>query len=368
MVNRRQVILGMGVLAATSALPLWWYARAGRPGRPVFFSAADNDQGEHTIAMLDAAGRTLQQARVPQRAHSVAVSPDGARVVYFARRPGREAWCLSTDSAHPPRQIHSQPGRHFFGHGCFSADGRRLFTAENDYDQARGVIVERDADTLEIRRELSSHGVGPHDVRLMPDGQTLVVANGGIETHPDVAREKLNLDTMQPALTYIDIATGKVVEQVKPPHHQLSIRHLWVAPDGQVGVAMQYQGPVLDRQPLVAFHRRGEPLRTALAPIAPQRGMRGYTASICIDPATRLAAVTCPRGNLVTFWHSETAKFAGRIEAADPGGANLDPSGQGFIVTTSTGQLLRTAGPDSQSILAALPAHHWDNHLVTAAG
>ena len=39
--------------------------------------------------------------------------------------------------------------------------------------------------------ELASFGVGPHEVVLMPDGATLVVANGGIRTHPDRDRAKL---------------------------------------------------------------------------------------------------------------------------------------------------------------------------------
>ena len=49
--------------------------------------------------------------------------------------------------------------------------------------------------------ELPAHGVGPHEVVLMPDGKTLAVANGGIRTHPDRDRVPLNLDSMQPSLT-----------------------------------------------------------------------------------------------------------------------------------------------------------------------
>jgi hypothetical protein len=41
--------------------------------------------------------------------------------------------------------------------------------------------------------ELPSHGIGPHDLALLSDERTLVVANGGIRTHPDRRREELNL-------------------------------------------------------------------------------------------------------------------------------------------------------------------------------
>jgi len=31
---------------------------------------------------------------------------------------------------------------------------------------------------------LLAHGISPHDINLLGDGQTLVIANGGIVTHP----------------------------------------------------------------------------------------------------------------------------------------------------------------------------------------
>ena len=41
---------------------------------------------------------------------------------------------------------------------------------------------------------------------LMPDGETFVVANGGIETHPDYGRAELNLETMDPSVAFVDRA------------------------------------------------------------------------------------------------------------------------------------------------------------------
>ncbi len=42
----------------------------------------------------------------------------------------------------------------------------------------------------------------------MPGGRRLVVANGGLRTHPDTGRETLNPDDMSPNLALIDLATG----------------------------------------------------------------------------------------------------------------------------------------------------------------
>jgi hypothetical protein len=33
--------------------------------------------------------------------------------------------------------------------------------------------------------EFEAHGMEPHDIALLSDGRTMVIANGGIRTHPD---------------------------------------------------------------------------------------------------------------------------------------------------------------------------------------
>jgi hypothetical protein len=122
------------------------------------------------------------------------------------------------------------------------------------------VIGIRDADDgYRQVGEFASHGVGPHEVTLMPDGATLVAANGGIRTHPDRERAKLNLDTMAPSLAYLDLASGRLCDAfgLAPRLHRLSIRHLAVNQDGLVAAAMQYEGSKRDRVPLVGLHDGG---------------------------------------------------------------------------------------------------------------
>src|SRR5438552_1061500 len=80
-------------------------------------------------------------------------------------------------------------------HGAFSADGSLLYATENDNLTGSGLIGIYDA-TAGYRRlgEMSSRGIGPHDLALMPDGMTLAVANGGLRTLPESGREVLNPD------------------------------------------------------------------------------------------------------------------------------------------------------------------------------
>ena len=182
-----------------------------------FVSGLRRETGDFALALIDARGRMLAQADMPGRPHAIAASADGRLLAAAARRPGRYLHVLSGDDLAPLAEISAAAGRHFYGHGTFSADGKWLYTTENDYDRARGVIGVWDAENG-FRRAgaFSSGGIGPHDMRLMPDGRHLVVANGGIETHPDSGRAKLNLPTMRPNISFLD-ASGTVVAQFEPP-------------------------------------------------------------------------------------------------------------------------------------------------------
>ena len=136
----------------------------------------------------------MRSVELPDRGHDITLKPDGSEWVTFARRPGRFGVAIPMDAG-PPVWFATRPNRHFFGHGAFSADGRLLYSTENDYDGARGVIGVRDAtDSYKQLGEFSAHGVEPHDIQLLADGRTMVIANGGIRTRPESADE-LNIPT-----------------------------------------------------------------------------------------------------------------------------------------------------------------------------
>ena len=83
----------------------------------------------------------------------------------------------------------------------FSPDGALLYATENDFDNAAGMVGIYDARAVSSAiGEFPTHGVGPHELLLLDDGATLAIANGGIETHPDFGRAKLNIATMKPSL------------------------------------------------------------------------------------------------------------------------------------------------------------------------
>ncbi len=239
-------------------------------------------------------------------------------------------------------------------------DQQYLLTSENDYDNGRGLIVVRDLATLEQLDKFDSGGIGPHELRLMPDQKTIVVANGGILTHPSEPRKKLNLDTMEPNLSYLSLADGKVLGAYELDNKHLSIRHLDVAENGKVVVGLQYQGAKNDLTKLVVSHHGEDSLTNLIAPESIWRQMNQYTASVAIDSSANKVAVACPRGDMLTFWQLDSGEFLQSHRLSD--GAGVTTSNKTFVATNGKGQMFN-ANLATKQLIAKHSGLKWDNHL-----
>ncbi len=341
-----------GLCAAALAPASGWAAL----GAPRYLSAAREISGRHVLVGLGADLGEAFRVPLPARGHAAAAHPAWPQAVAFARRPGRYALVVDCGSGAALHRLRAPPGRHFYGHGAFSRDGTRLYTTENDFAAARGRIGVWDAGAGYRRiDEFDSGGVGPHEILRLPGSDMLAVANGGIETHPDSGRAKLNLATMRPNLSYLS-PEGTIREQVELPGlRRNSIRHLAARRDGLVGFAMQWQGGAARQPPLLGLHRRGQAPRLLAAPGAIQRRMRGYAGSIAFGAGHRVA-ITAPRGGLMAVFYSETGVLSAVLDAPDICG--VAGAGDGLVFTTGAGHLgapgRRRRAPDLQ----------FDNHLV----
>lgn len=356
MTSRRGFLMGM---LASGLAPAATWADAGAPD---YLSAGQEMDGSYSLYGLASDGSIRFRQQIPGRGHAAAAHPHKAQAVGFARRPGTFAFVLDCVTGHTVAELASPKGRHFYGHGVFSRDGSVLYTAENDYDNAAGVIGVWDARGGYKRLgEFSSHGVGPHDVRLMPDGVTLVVANGGIETHPDSGRAKLNIPVMQPSLVYLTLE-GALLEQVELEHalHMNSIRHLDLRSDGLVGFAMQWQGGQGDLPPVLGMHRRGSAPRLLGGEGGVADAMNGYGGSVAFSGDGSLLAVSSPRGGTVQAYDVESGALAESLTLEDVCGLGAAPGG--FIASAGTGALVRLSADGSSPIDRAQV--RWDNHLV----
>ncbi len=335
-------------------------------GEEALFIGARLNGGAFEAAVIDAAGRDRLVLPLEARGHSFALDPARGRAVAFARSPGRFAVAFALDGRAEPVAIAAEAGRHFFGHGVFTPDGRLMLATENDYEAGHGVTGVYDV-AAGFRRigEFTTGGVGPHEAILMGDGRTLCIANGGIQTHPDFERVKLNLATMEPSIAYLDVATGDIVEKVGLARalHKLSIRHMALDAAGHVWFGCQYEGDPADRPPLVGRHRRGREIELFAGPEGLLRALDNYVGSVAIDGAGAVLATSSPHGGVIAFWDTATGRSLGSRPLAD--GCGVAPAGPArHLATSGRGAIVET-GPASSRVVVAegdgLPA--WDNHL-----
>lgn len=321
------------------------------------------------MALLDGRGDPLLRTRLAGRAHAVAVAPDRRSFVAVARRPGTWAAVVGMDGA-LRATFQAAPGRHFYGHGVFSADGALFYTTENDYDGERGVIGVRSvAEGFRPIAEWPSGGIGPHEIVLGAGGSTLVVANGGVLTHPDTDRAKLNLGSMKPSLARIDAGSGRLIDRAElaPRLSPLSIRHVAVSPDDDVAFGVQDEGLWDPRAPLVGAWRRSGRIDLA-SPGAPSQ--QRYIGSVALDRSGAVVAVSAPRDGWIGFWELASGRWLGHVPAPDGCGVAACPRTRAFRLSTGTGALLEAAvaGGHVASRALAVSDLKWDNHLAFVAG
>ena len=357
-ISRRGLLAGAAGLALARPAGAATGAAATR-----LVSAARGRDGIDRAVSVAGDGGTGFSVALPGRGHAGAVTADGTHVVMVARRPGIWLALLDLADGRWRHRARSPQGRHFYGHAAVGPDGR-LYVPENDLETGDGWIAVYDAD-LNRLGDYPSGGIGPHQV-LFADG-ALVVGNGGNVTHPASGREVLNLAEMKPNLSWLDPADGRVLRQVALPArwHQLSLRHLAPVGDGRIAVAGQHQGPATERPPLLAI-ANSDGLHPVAAPDKVTARWRNYAGSVAVDVSGSFAAVSHPRGGLVTFYRLDRPAYLGMLAVADACGlAPASEAGRFWISDGFGGLRQADAATLKVDHLTALPLA-WDNHLTVA--
>ena len=349
-----------------------------QPGQPqatrisqVYTAPAKGQDGFYYLARHQT-HHTELLLKLPGRAHEIVMHPDRQHLLIVSRRPG--TWCLLYDLKQDlvVNKLLANEGQHFYGHAVFDPSGNFLYTTENDIASGQGLITKRDARLgYAITQQFPSGGIGPHQLLMLSDQRTLVIANGGILTRPDRGREKLNLESMTPNLSYLDSRDGTLIEQVAlPPQlHQLSIRHIACNEQNTIAFAMQYQGDGSDRVPLFGTHQLGQSMCIAELPEQTLKSMNQYCGSVCFEPSGRYIAVSAPRGNRMVIWDTQSSELYDDIRCPD--GCGVAAAGRNqFVFSNGRGGLYRylVATKSLQRVDQVSPHGSrisWDNHLST---
>lgn len=344
--------------------------RASEAADTLLLSCSADTGNRFYLSAMTTAGQPRFRIALPARGHGITPRPGDASCVVFARRPGNFLWAVDLASGDVTHRIAGPAHRRYYGHGVFDPEGRLLYVTENDFASGEGRVAIYDAaDSYRRVGELPSHGIGPHELRLLSDGQTLAIANGGIRTHPDTGRSKLNLDTMAPNLAYVNRQDGRLQARYEPPGdwHQLSIRHLDVAADDTVCLGMQYQGPRSHRPPLVAMHRGQDALQFVQPPTDMLQRMTNYCGSVTRDGPGERFAVSSPRGGLITLW-TRDGDYLGHTSVADGCGIASGKQRGEFWISSGRGGLFHEPGANEVAgEPTATPGVRWDNHMVAVA-
>ncbi|PZF75340.1 DUF1513 domain-containing protein [Aestuariivirga litoralis] len=338
-------------------------AGADVPRGRLFVSCRRDAADNASVACFDRDGREVFATSLPARGHDVTRRPRAAEIVAFARRPGNWFAVLGSADGSLRQVVEAAEGRHFYGHGAFSADGRLLHATENLIATGEGLIGIYDAsDGYRRIGEMPSGGIGPHDLALLPGGRGLIIANGGLRTHPDTGRETLNPEDMKPNLALLDLRHGEVTarHELAAELRRLSIRHLAVRGDGVVAFGGQYQGAAEDAPPLIGLLRPGgTPAMLAVEGDA-LFAMNNYIGSVAFDDDGGSLIATSPEGGAALIWDMAGDRLAASLRLPDVCGAAANGR-QSFIVTSgnagiTTLGLSGLAGPGVEQRWI------WDNH------
>lgn len=284
---------------------------------------------------LDAPAPEAELIPIPFLAHGIAIDPkDPGRAVLFEKKgPGACVVDLRTRTL--VRPIHTAPGRRFYGHGAFSADGALLYATESLIERDfTGVLTVRDGQTLAELGTVPTYGAAPHDCQLIDGGKTMVVANGG----GSIA------DGAPAGVCYVDLQSEQLLDRVELESPLFNTGHIAVTPAGDLAVvSAPRDGLPTPSQQLgaVSLRARGGPLTTVQRPAEVVRRMLGETLSVVIDEQERVVLATHPLGDCISIWRLDDAEFLGKLELSGPRGVTLSLDRAWYLVSHLAGRSVR---------------------------
>jgi len=201
------------------------------------------------------------RALFPIKGHAITPAPTGSAALFVGMN---DPTALSFDHGSLDMIVKVTPHTEeivFGGHGIFTADGKTAFFTERVDPAAPfsgrpadhfGWVSVRDAKSLKVLDVYDCAGIAPHELVLSADGQHLIIANYGVTgwpagRTPPVAHLPYGVE---PSLTVIEAASGRLAHKAVGNSRQNQIRHL-------AGTDIDHVGIVQARLSTLAEVQRG---------------------------------------------------------------------------------------------------------------
>lgn len=259
--------------------------------------------------------------------HGFAFHPVHAARVGLFEKKGSGACVIDLQAERVLRTLQPTAGRRFYGHGAYSRDGAVLMATESGHDDGAGALVARDPETGAVLGEVPTHGVGPHDCALLPDGTTMVVAHGGSSLHAAGGA---------PSVTWVDLPSGRLLDRVTMPSPRINAGHVAVNARGDLAVVSAPRDglvPAEGHLGAVTLRPAGRRAVQVQRPASTVRRMRGETLSVLLLEGTRTVLATHPLGDCVTAWGLDDGRLRGTWELRGPRGLGRTLDGQWVLVS-----------------------------------
>lgn len=177
---------------------------------------------------------SIRQTMLPVLAHDVEVAPDRSiGVLCGFEADGHSAFDPDTLDmvGYAPSLGEGWRGG---GHAVYLDGGKTVIVSERapiqpakgGLEHLYGRLTIRDPETLKITESYSTHGVDPHDIRLIENGKYIVAANYGSVVSAKTRQHTIPRSVAEASITVIEVASGKLVDKRKTGARDTELRHL----------------------------------------------------------------------------------------------------------------------------------------------
>ena len=326
--NRRQFFLGsLSTFILSPFLFISGSAKASYGDIVVgggMYKDLNTNKINYLLGYVDLGKYTTKQISLNFLPHGIALDPNNSNRLFAFEKIGPGACVVDLENFSLEQYIEPIDGCYFYGHGMPSKDGLVTYQTETDIITKKGYIPIRDTNTLQVLDYFPTYGEKPHDCHLIENGKVMAITNGG---------SAIGRDEEKPSVTFVEIASRKLLEKIELDNHAFNTGHLAYQDGDLVVVSAPREGLSKMNLGAVSIRKKNDSIKTMTNPEPITSQIFGEALSVAIEPKQRIAAVTHPTGNLVTFWSIENNSLLNALSLPHARGVVLNTDGKSFIIT-----------------------------------